>query len=247
MIARRARCGARPPGRRHRQACRSPTASSWRRLPARRCARSRPRRVSVRPCSNALMRSSGASITDDAGLVELLGEPVLVIPGAADAFKITRPEDLGLAPNGLSLLSRQSGPVTRAVSPSPATYRHRRRRPPVRGRSPVLGRRPALARGPGSRRPLRRRRRRSRRLRRSAVSRRARAISGACSAPPIRSGPGASGVALIGETARLLTAAGWAVGNVAVQLIGTKPRLGARRIEAEARLCADAAGGTGDA
>jgi 2-C-methyl-D-erythritol 4-phosphate cytidylyltransferase len=36
-------------------------------------------------------------ITDDAGLVELLGEPVLVIPGAADAFKITRPDDLARA------------------------------------------------------------------------------------------------------------------------------------------------------
>jgi 2-C-methyl-D-erythritol 4-phosphate cytidylyltransferase len=39
----------------------------------------------------------GASITDDAGLVELLGEPVLVIPGAAEAFKITRPDDLARA------------------------------------------------------------------------------------------------------------------------------------------------------
>lgn len=35
-----------------------------------------------------------AAVTDDAGLVELLGEPVLVIPGDADAFKITRPDDL---------------------------------------------------------------------------------------------------------------------------------------------------------
>ncbi len=34
-------------------------------------------------------------ITDDAGLVELLGEPVLVIPGAAEAFKITRPDGPG--------------------------------------------------------------------------------------------------------------------------------------------------------
>ena len=32
--------------------------------------------------------------TDDAGLVELLGESVLVIPGSPDAFKITRQEDL---------------------------------------------------------------------------------------------------------------------------------------------------------
>jgi 2-C-methyl-D-erythritol 4-phosphate cytidylyltransferase len=38
-----------------------------------------------------------AAVTDDAGLVELLGEPVLVIPGAADAFKITRLEDLARA------------------------------------------------------------------------------------------------------------------------------------------------------
>jgi 2-C-methyl-D-erythritol 4-phosphate cytidylyltransferase len=35
--------------------------------------------------------------TDDAGLVELLGEPVLVIPGSPDAFKIPRPEDLARA------------------------------------------------------------------------------------------------------------------------------------------------------
>jgi 2-C-methyl-D-erythritol 4-phosphate cytidylyltransferase len=32
--------------------------------------------------------------TDDAALVELLGEPVLVIAGSPDAFKVTRPEDL---------------------------------------------------------------------------------------------------------------------------------------------------------
>lgn len=36
-------------------------------------------------------------VTDDAGLVELLGIPVLVIDGAEDAFKVTRPADLGRA------------------------------------------------------------------------------------------------------------------------------------------------------
>lgn len=35
--------------------------------------------------------------TDDAGLLELLGIPVLVIAGAEDAFKVTRPADLGRA------------------------------------------------------------------------------------------------------------------------------------------------------
>jgi 2-C-methyl-D-erythritol 2,4-cyclodiphosphate synthase len=52
---------------------------------------------------------------------------------------------------------------------------------------------------------------------------------------------GASGVTLIRETARRLAAAGWVVGNVAVQVIGTKPRLGPRRLEAQ-EVLSDAAG-----
>ena len=47
---------------------------------------------------------------------------------------------------------------------------------------------------------------------------------------------GASGADLLAETARRLGAQGWAVGNVAVQLIGERPRLGDRRAEAEAAL-----------
>jgi 2-C-methyl-D-erythritol 2,4-cyclodiphosphate synthase len=47
---------------------------------------------------------------------------------------------------------------------------------------------------------------------------------------------GASGAALLAETARLLGAAGWAVGNVAVQLIGQRPRIGDRRVEAQTAL-----------
>ena len=38
-----------------------------------------------------------APATDDAGLVELLGGTVLVVPGAEEAFKVTRPLDLVLA------------------------------------------------------------------------------------------------------------------------------------------------------
>ncbi|HEX4017849.1 MAG TPA: 2-C-methyl-D-erythritol 2,4-cyclodiphosphate synthase [Frankiaceae bacterium] len=51
----------------------------------------------------------------------------------------------------------------------------------------------------------------------------------------------AAGVALLRETARLLAEAGWQIGNVAIQLIGTKPKLGPRRQEAEGVL-SDAAG-----
>ncbi|WP_372729240.1 2-C-methyl-D-erythritol 2,4-cyclodiphosphate synthase [Nocardioides sp.] len=49
---------------------------------------------------------------------------------------------------------------------------------------------------------------------------------------------GASGVTLLGETARRVRAAGFEIGNVAVQVVGNRPRLGARRAEAEAALSA---------
>ena len=47
---------------------------------------------------------------------------------------------------------------------------------------------------------------------------------------------GASGVVLLTEAARLVRAAGFTVGNVAVQVIGNRPRLGPRRLEAEQAL-----------
>lgn len=49
---------------------------------------------------------------------------------------------------------------------------------------------------------------------------------------------GASGVALLTETARRVRAAGFVIGNVAIGLIGVAPRIGARRAEAESTLAA---------
>ena len=49
---------------------------------------------------------------------------------------------------------------------------------------------------------------------------------------------GASGARLLGEAARRVRAAGFEVGNVAVQVIGVRPRLGPRRAEACAALSA---------
>ncbi len=49
---------------------------------------------------------------------------------------------------------------------------------------------------------------------------------------------GASGVAFLTETARRVRAAGFEIGNVAIQVIGPRPRLAARRAEAEAVLSA---------
>ncbi|QIG46079.1 2-C-methyl-D-erythritol 2,4-cyclodiphosphate synthase [Nocardioides anomalus] len=49
---------------------------------------------------------------------------------------------------------------------------------------------------------------------------------------------GASGVAMLEETARRVRAAGYEIGNGAVQVVGNRPRLGPRRAEAEAALSA---------
>jgi 2-C-methyl-D-erythritol 2,4-cyclodiphosphate synthase len=47
---------------------------------------------------------------------------------------------------------------------------------------------------------------------------------------------GAPGTALLGRTRELLSAAGLVIGNVAVQIIGNRPRLAPRRLEAESVL-----------
>ena len=52
---------------------------------------------------------------------------------------------------------------------------------------------------------------------------------------------GASGVSFLVETRRRLEEAGWRVGNVAVQLIGQRPRMAARRAEGE-RIMSEALG-----
>ncbi|GIH08389.1 2-C-methyl-D-erythritol 2,4-cyclodiphosphate synthase [Rhizocola hellebori] len=52
---------------------------------------------------------------------------------------------------------------------------------------------------------------------------------------------GASGVVLLTEAARLVRAAGFAIGNVSIQVIGVAPKISKRREEAE-RVLSEAAG-----
>ena len=53
---------------------------------------------------------------------------------------------------------------------------------------------------------------------------------------------GASGVALLRETFRLISDAGFVIGNVVVQVIGNRPRVAPRRAEAE-KVLAEALSG----
>lgn len=52
---------------------------------------------------------------------------------------------------------------------------------------------------------------------------------------------GASGVALLAEAARIVTAEDFRIGNVAIQVIGVRPKVGKRRAEAQ-RALSEAAG-----
>lgn len=54
---------------------------------------------------------------------------------------------------------------------------------------------------------------------------------------------GASGTTLLREAARLVRAAGFEVGNIAVQVVGNRPKIGTRRTEAETVL-SEACGGS---
>jgi len=49
---------------------------------------------------------------------------------------------------------------------------------------------------------------------------------------------GAPGAELLGETARLIADAGFLIGNIAVQVIGNRPRIAPRRAEAQAAMSA---------
>ncbi|WP_435202143.1 2-C-methyl-D-erythritol 2,4-cyclodiphosphate synthase [Janibacter sp. GS2] len=47
---------------------------------------------------------------------------------------------------------------------------------------------------------------------------------------------GASGLTLLAEAARLVRGAGFEIGNIAVQVVGNRPRIGTRREEAQAAM-----------
>ena len=192
--------------------------------------------------------AAGHDATDDAGLVESLGESVGMILGHVEAFKVTTPFDLILAE---AVLARRA--PTQSPAPEPE-------RPPVNAVPliPLVGigvdvhafateqdtelePRPLRLAGldwPGQTGLL-------------GHSDADVVAHAACNALFSAAGlgdlgsnfgtdqpewKGAAGTALLAETARRVRAAGFSIGNVAVQLVGTRPKIGPRRAEAEAVL-----------
>jgi 2-C-methyl-D-erythritol 4-phosphate cytidylyltransferase/2-C-methyl-D-erythritol 2,4-cyclodiphosphate synthase len=181
--------------------------------------------------------AAGHDATDDAGLVESLGERVGMIPGHVEAFKVTTPFDLVLAE---SVLERR-GARRRARMTAPligigvdvhafANEQDLELEPrPLRlagldwpGQPGLLGHSDADV------------------VAHAACN----ALFSAAGLGDLGSNfgtdqpewKGAAGTVLLAEAARRVRAAGFTIGNVAVQVIGVRPKIGPRRAEAEAVL-----------
>jgi 2-C-methyl-D-erythritol 4-phosphate cytidylyltransferase/2-C-methyl-D-erythritol 2,4-cyclodiphosphate synthase len=175
---------------------------------------------------------SAADATDDAALVELLGQPVRVIAGEAAAFKITHPEDIERATNLLT--NNKSSAIRVGVGTDAHAFSSDPSRPMwlaglhwpdeigVDGHSDGDVAAHAIcdalfaATGLGD------------------------LGSNFGTSDPKYSG--ASGATLLQETLARISAAGFDILNVSVQIVGNQPKIGPRRSEAIAALSAPLGG-----
>jgi len=177
--------------------------------------------------------------SDDAGLVEAIGVRVWVVPGDERAAKITTARDLAAAEPARD---DGEGPLPARAAPVPRTGIgvdvHAYDPDPPAGAVLHL----AGLTWPGER-PLAGHSDADVAAHAAADALLAAAGLGDLGSQIGTSDPvwrGAAGTAILAEMARRVRAAGFVVGNVAVQVIGNAPRLGARRAEAAAALTAAA-------
>ncbi|WP_338068827.1 2-C-methyl-D-erythritol 4-phosphate cytidylyltransferase [Cellulomonas endophytica] len=190
--------------------------------------------------------------TDDAALVEALGEGVWTVPGEEAAMKVTTARDLAIAELLLTTATDATAttPVPGPVPPAAAVPASVHGLPRTGIGVDVHAYEPDPAPGavlhlaglawPGER-PL------------AGHSDADVAAHAAADALLVASGvgdlgsvfgtsdprwAGAAGTVLLAEAARRVREAGFVIGNVAVQVVGNRPRLGPRRAEAVAALSA---------
>ena len=187
-----------------------------------------------------------AALTDDAMVMEAAGHEVVVVPGDPAAFKVTAPGDLDLARLELARRAPQEeAPMDQPARPAaaPAPLPRVGIGTDVHAWAPEDAPRPLWLGGihwPGERGV-------------AATSDGDVAAHAACNALLSAAGLGdlgavfgvdrpemadASGADMLREVLRLLTEAGLAVGNVAVQVVAPRPKVGTRRAEMEAALSA---------
>lgn len=185
-----------------------------------------------------------AALTDDAMVMEAAGHEVVVVPGDPAAFKVTAPADLDLARLELARRAPQEeAPMDQPTCPAVAAAPLPRVGigTDVHAWAPEDAPRPLWLGGihwPGERGV-------------AATSDGDVAAHAACNALLSAAGLGdlgavfgvdrpemadASGADMLREVLRLLTEAGVAVGNVAVQVVAPRPKVGTRRAEMEAAL-----------
>ena len=185
-----------------------------------------------------------AALTDDAMVMEAAGHEVVVVPGDPAAFKVTAPADLDLARLELARRAPQEeAPMDQPARPAaaPAPLPRVGIGTDVHAWAPEDAPRPLWLGGihwPGERGV-------------AATSDGDVAAHAACNALLSAAGLGdlgavfgvdrpemadASGADMLREVLRLLTEAGVAVGNVAVQVVAPRPKVGTRRAEMEAAL-----------
>ncbi|QQE49610.1 2-C-methyl-D-erythritol 2,4-cyclodiphosphate synthase [Micrococcus luteus] len=184
-----------------------------------------------------------AALTDDATVMEAAGHEVVVVTGDPAAFKVTAPADLDLARLELARRAPQEEAPMDQPAAAPAPLPRVGIGTDVHAWAPEDAPRPLWLGGihwPGERGV-------------AATSDGDVAAHAACNALLSAAGLGdlgavfgvdrpemadASGADMLREVLRLLTEAGVAVGNVAVQVVAPRPKVGARRAEMEAALSA---------
>ncbi|MGG5753304.1 2-C-methyl-D-erythritol 4-phosphate cytidylyltransferase [Zafaria sp. Z1313] len=188
--------------------------------------------------------AASAAVTDDALLMERLGHRVRIVPGAPEALKITTPLDLAAA-EALAARPDPRRPPLTYMTPSGPVLPRTGLGVDVHAFAPDGEERPLWLAGlnwPGERGL-------------SGHSDGDAVAHAACDALFSAAGigdlgthfgtdrpefAGASGATLLAEAARLVRAAGYGIGNVAVQFVGNRPKFGPRRQEADAALTAAA-------